>query len=160
MRMNRFVALFLSLVAVVCTVGSIFYWRLDHSFSFAIHWRGDRVCQGRQPCVFTLAQVFPGDWDQIFVFTMNASQQEINTVVGERVVRPDLQRLIVFTKAGSIVRTMTDSQSFERPSGGEVTFDGVPFTDNHYILPRNGMFVKAHGEHGTEVLALLKPGQV
>lgn len=158
--MNRFVALVLSLLAVVCTVASIFYWRLDHSFSFAIHWRGDRACRGRQPCTLTLAEVFPNDWDQIAVFTMNATQEEVDSVVGKGVKRPDLHRLIVFTKGTSVVRTMTEPQAFELPSFREASFDGVPLIENHYFLPRSSIFLKARGDGDVDVLVLLKPGEV
>jgi hypothetical protein len=159
-KMKRFIVL-LSLVAFVCIiVVSIFCWRIDHGFSSAIHWKGERACLGRRPCTFTLAQIFPGDWDQIVVFAMNASQEEVDSVVGGEVKRPDLQRLIVFTKGSSVVRTMTESQAFERPSEGEVTFDGVPLIENHYFLPRNAVFLKARGDGGVDVLVLLRPGEV
>ncbi|HEV2578431.1 MAG TPA: hypothetical protein VGU25_14600 [Acidobacteriaceae bacterium] len=158
--MKRFVVVVLSLIAFVCIVGGAFYWRLDHSFSFAIHWKGERSCHGRQPCIFTLADVFPGDWDRIVIFDMNASQAEVDSVVGEGTTRPDLQRFIVFMKGGSVVHMMTEPQSFERPSDGEAAFDGIPLTENHYIIPRNAAFVMARGDGEVDVLELLKPDEV
>jgi len=151
-----------SLGAIAVTLATI-DWHINHSFSTAIRWKGERACRFVMPCVFNLGQVFPGDWDHIVVFDMAASQEEIDSTVGTGIKRPDNLRLIVFMKGSRIVRSITEHQGIEHPEPGEVFFGRVSITQNHFSIDRNANFVLAKGAPSCEEcrsLELIRPGEV
>jgi hypothetical protein len=135
----------------------------DQSFSSAILWKGRQACRNKQPCVFILGEVFPGDWDHVVVFDMAASQDEIDSTVGKGVTRAGPQRLIVFMSGSIAIRTMAESKILEHPEHGEVSVDRVPITANHIAIDRNANFVLVGGSPSCEYctsLVQLRPGEM
>lgn len=150
-------------LGILVTTFLAFGWHVQHSFSLAICLKGPRACHNRMPCVFTLGQILPGDWDHLVVFDMNASQQEIDGTVGEAVRRPDIQRLIVFMKGPEILRTVTEDQGFEHPEPAGIYFDRIPIVQNHFSVDRNSAFVMSKGAPSCDdctSLGLIRPGEV
>jgi hypothetical protein len=152
-----------SFLAIAVGVGSAVYWHLQRTFSAAVHLKADRACAYRMPCVFTIADIFPDEWDRLIVFDMAASQDEIDKTVGQHVARPDLQRSFFFMRGSKIVRIMYENQGVEHPEGDEVVFEHVPAEQNHLIIARSSVFVRTRGAAACEsctTLMLLRPGEL
>jgi len=149
-------------IAALLTIALAFSWHIQHSFSFAVRVKGDYACR-RQRCLFTLGEIFPGRWDRVIVFDMAANQDEVDSAVGQHLRRPDLQRFIVFMDGSNVVKTMEESQDFERPRPDEVLIADAPKFQNHVVIDRNATFVMTRGYNecdGCTVIGMLKPGQI
>jgi hypothetical protein len=153
----------IALLVIVVMSAYGWYWHRHSGFSAYIRWKGTKACANRQPCVFSLADIFPGDWDRLFIFDMSASQDEINHTLGQRVAKPDLQRLVVFMQGSKVTRIITESEGVEHPEGHEAIFDHIASEQNHWLIYRNWNFVMAEGAESCEsciTLMYLRPGEL
>ena len=93
---------------------------------------------------------------------MSASQDEIDHALGQRVAKPDLQRLVVFMQGSKVTRIITESEAVEHPEGHEAIFEHIASEQNHWLIYRNWNFVMAAGTESCEsciTLMYLRPGE-
>jgi hypothetical protein len=159
-RALRVLAIITGLIGMTLLVLS---WHLQHSFSLAIRWKVQRACHARRPCVFSLGEVLPGKWDRIVVFELGTSEDEIESAVGKSLPQPDLQRLIVFMNGQTVVRSVTETEDFERPDTSDIIFDHVSVIDHHFTINRDTRFVMVKGVPSCDEctsLQQLNPGEI
>jgi hypothetical protein len=160
MRLRRRTWLAVS-IATVITLAAFAWARFERGFTPQILWKGRIACGNRMPCVFTLKDVFGPGWDRLYVFDMAASQEEVNAAVGSQLRRPDLQRLMVFTRNSRVIRTITEPEEFEKPD--RLSFDRLPQIQHHILIHPDDAFVLARGDadcDSCEVLSFIKPGEM
>jgi hypothetical protein len=84
------------------------------------------LCGSRKDCEVTLKDIFQGDWDTFYEFSYSVSQKEVDRVLGSRAVRvSDLQRVLVFERAGKIVGKGYGDSGQGQPLANEVDFSGA-----------------------------------
>lgn len=134
--------------------------KLSERFSFTIRAESATYCLKRTPCIVTLEQFLPGDWDRIIVFAPGASQKDITEAVGPNVKKVDLSRLVVFLKGSKVLRTVVEQPDVEAPDYHIVEFTGVAATEEHLTLHRGQRYVRAKGDPCDNCLTLraINPG--
>jgi hypothetical protein len=154
-------------ISTTIVVGSVLaalamYGQMDNGFSLTIKTKGRIACRNQMPCVFSLGEIFPGDWDRVLIFNIGASQKEIDKAIHHHVEKPDSQRLVVFMQGSNVTRTLTESEVVKHPDPATVFFDRVPQTHSHQIVQRDWSFVMVAGGLGHEdciALSRIMPGE-
>lgn len=155
----------LFVLAPALAIVGLWWWQARSSFSAHILSARRAICEvagaRRHPCVISLGDAFPGEWDRVIVFDMAADQDEVDHAIGQHVKRPDLRRFIVFMQGSRVVRTMSESQGVEHPLSGEVVFSRVPQVNNHITIDRGWVFWFGGSEdcNGCSTLVRLLPGE-
>jgi hypothetical protein len=88
--------------------------------------RINTLCGSRADCNITLRDIFKGDWDTYYEFSYSVNQTTVNQVLGNQSVRvSDLQRILIFTKDGKIVRKGYGDSGQGQPLANEIEFSGT-----------------------------------
>jgi len=86
------------------------------------------LCGSRNDCNVTLRDIFKGDWDTYYEFSYSVNQDAVDQVLGSHSVPvrvSDLQRILVFTKSGKIVRKGYGDSGQGQPLANEIEFSGT-----------------------------------
>ena len=83
-----------------------------------------QLCGDRADCDVHLHDLMPGKWDTFYEFGPYQDQEDINEVLGTTTVHAsNLQRILVFSRDGKVVKVRYSDFGVERPMDGEVVFD-------------------------------------
>jgi hypothetical protein len=94
-----------------------------------------------QPCIVRITDVTDFPWDQMHVFEVGATPEQIEKSLGTTF--PDyveFTRQIIFLKNGKIIHREEQPTSVEHPENGQVAF-AETYTDPHWVFtPANAVF--------------------